>query len=135
MTPTEGLNFRQDVINGLVAPTPCYIGLFSGNYTPIITDTGATFPTNAVEAVDYAETARVLFVPSASTAGEADNSADVAVFTFTDTVTVHGAFLITTSAKADLTGVLVNATRFTAPKTYVSGDVLRLPWYLLAENV
>ena len=138
MTPTEGLNLALDVENGIVTPAPArYIGLFGNNYTPILTDTGATFPTAAGElTTQYDEATRPLYVPAAASGGRADNSASLPTFTFNTTVNVFGCFLITgSSAKADLTGILRSAVLFASPRTYVAGETLSPPYYLIAQNL
>jgi hypothetical protein len=136
MIPTEGLNFINDVTNGIEAATPFYIGLFSGNYTPVLTDTAATFPAAASElTTEYEEATRPLYDPAASSGGLFDNSASPAVFTFLETVTVYGGAIFTTNTKGGTTGKLIKATLFTEPKTYAAGDVLNLPWYQITENL
>ncbi len=136
MIVTTGLNYFNDVRIGITAAVPLYIALFEANRDPVLTDTAATFPGNALEiTTEVDEATRVLFVPGASVAGISSNSANPAVFTFNNTITVVGGALFTASAKGATTGKLIQATRFTAPITYYDGAVLNLIWYLPTENI
>ena len=135
MIPTEGLNYKNDVVYGVEAQTPVYIGLFSENYTPVLTDTGATFPTAATETSAYDEATRQLFQANASVAGVTDNAGHVATFSMNAEVTVYGAFLVTTSGKGNTAGKLLSAVKFTTPKTLFAGDVLEVPYSSVAANL
>lgn len=136
MIVTTGLDYFNDVRLGVIPAVDLYIALFEANRDPELTDTAATFPSAALEiTTEVAEATRVLFVPSASVNGISSNSASPAVFTFNNTITVVGGALFTASAKGVTTGALIQATRFSAPKTYSAGDVLNLVWYLPTGNL
>ena len=69
---------------------------------------------------------RVEFVEGAVAAGVVENTASRAEFTFTAAKTIYGAFLVSAQAKGAITGVLMSAARFTAPKVLQIDDVLRV---------
>ena len=107
--------------------TAWYLGLFSGNYTPIATDTASTFPGGATESSAYTNATRPVF--TAVEASQAvSNTASPATFTMNAGVTIYGAFLSSSSAKGGTGGVLFSAAQFTAPKTLVSTDQLLLTY-------
>jgi len=132
MRSTQGLNYWN---NAVMAQQPLYVGLYKGNYTPILTDTISTFPTVAEElTTEYDEATRPVFVYGASVNGIVDNTASPAVFTFNTSVRVYGAFLSTSSTKGDLTGYLCDAQLFTAYKDFVDTDVLNHTYELVMVN-
>ena len=111
----------------LVAKQPSlslYIGLFSGNYTPVAGDTAATFPAAATEFTGYSETTRVLYNPAVPSTPALSNSASKAEFNITAAGTIYGAFISTASAKSDTTGTLYSAKKSASPRTVAIGDIL-----------
>ena len=93
---------------------------------PIISDKASTFPTSATECTAYLPATRVEFVEGAVAAGVVENTASRAEFTATAAKTIYGAFLVSAQAKGAITGVLMSAARFTAPKVLQIDDVLRV---------
>ena len=135
MYTTEGLKFLQDLKNGLVSPTAFYIGLFGGNYTPSLTDVGATFAALASETMTYSEAYRQQWLPAASVSGESTNTANKAVFTCNaDNTHVWGAFVMTEHTKGGATGKLILAKRFPAMRTYNNLSVIHLTVEELLAN-
>lgn len=125
--PTEGRNSILSVaFNGGAQVTTWYCGVFENNYTPVAGDTMAAFPAAAGEVTAYAEATRPIWNEAAPSAGVITNSANPAVFTFNATKTLYGAFLSSGSVKGGVTGVLVSAGKFTAPKGVDAGDIGRL---------
>lgn len=133
---TEGLNSLLDVnFHGSAQLATWYIGLFSGNYTPQATDTGATIAGNSTElTTQYDEALRQEFVEVAAAAGSITNSASVATFTINTTVTVYGAFLVSISAKGGTSGTLMSCTRFGAARDLISGDQLLVTYTFSAAD-
>jgi hypothetical protein len=132
IVPTEGLNY---LLNAGYKNAPqmsnWYIGLFSGNYTPVSTDTASTFSQTATEVTaGYNENTRQLANFSSSTSAYIDNSSSLATFTFNNTVTVYGSFISSSSAKGSTTGVLGSAARFPSAKSMTSGDLLQVTYAL-----
>lgn len=127
LMPEEGRNHAVSVITKGATQVPTwYIGLFEGNYVPVDADKASTFPTSATESTAYLPATRVEFVEGAVAAGVVENTASRAEFTFMAAKTIYGAFLVSAQAKGAITGVLMSAARFTAPKVLQIDDVLRV---------
>lgn len=127
LMPEEGRNHAVSVITKGATQVPTwYIGLFEGNYVPVDSDKASTFPSNATECTAYLPATRVEFVEGAVAAGVVENTASRAEFTATAAKTIYGAFLVSAQAKGAVTGVLMSAARFTAPKVLQIDDVLRV---------
>ena len=127
LMPEEGRNHAVSVITKGATQVPAwYIGLFEGNYVPVDSDKASTFPTSATECTAYLPATRVEFVEGAVAAGVVENTASRAEFTATAAKTIYGAFLVSAQAKGAVTGVLMSAARFTAPKVLQIDDVLRV---------
>lgn len=127
LMPEEGRNHAVSVITKGATQVPTwYIGLFEGNYVPVDSDKASTFPTSATECTAYLPATRVEFVEGAVAAGVVENTASRAEFTATSAKTIYGAFLVSAQAKGAITGVLMSAARFTAPKVLQIDDVLRV---------
>ena len=127
LMPEEGRNHAVSVITKGATQVPTwYIGLFEGNYVPVDSDKASTFPTSATECTAYLPATRVEFVEGAVAAGVVENTASRAEFTATAAKTIYGAFLVSAQAKGAITGVLMSAARFTAPKGLQIDDVLRV---------
>lgn len=126
--PIEGLNNMLNVwLKSGTQSANWYVGLYSGNYTPVPGDTAAGFPAAATELTAYDETTRVLLELGTTAAGGVDNSADPAVFTGSTNGTVaQGGFISSAPAKGATTGVLASAVRFSSPKSLDDGTVLRV---------
>ncbi|TFZ81386.1 hypothetical protein [Candidatus Macondimonas diazotrophica] len=104
-----------------------YISLYSGAYTPQLTDTAANYPANATEITTaYSEANRPTLVPDAPGSGLYTNAASPAVFTFTATTTVQGGGLHSNSVKGGTTGILASVVAAPSPKTVNAGDVLNV---------
>ena len=127
LMPEEGRNHAVSVITKGATQVPTwYIGLFEGNYVPVDSDKASTLPTSATECTAYLPATRVEFVEGAVAAGVVENTASRAEFTATGAKTIYGAFLVSAQAKGAITGVLMSAARFTAPKVLQIDDVLRV---------
>ena len=127
--PLEGLNyFINTGLNGASQSTSWYVGVFQGNYTPVTSDTAATFQGAATECVSYSETARQTCTFATSTAATSSNTGTPAVMTFNAVVSVYGAFVASTSAKNSTLGTLLSAARFSAVKNMTVGDILQVTY-------
>lgn len=127
LIPTEGANHILTTV--LAGGTPFanwYIGLFSGNYTPLVSDTAATFPASSTEFTGYSGSNRVAFTPGSVTGGAVDNTSSRAEFTFTADTAVYGGFMTSSAGKGATTGVLISAVRFPATRSPGIGGVLRV---------
>lgn len=125
--PTEGLNYLLDVgIRAQSQLTAWYIGIFEGNYTPVLADTAAGFPAASTESTAYAETTRQAYTIVAASGGVLTNAASPAVFTMNATKTIYGGFIASASAKSATTGKLVSAAQFSSSKAVQATDVLSI---------
>ena len=123
----EGMKYMLGVGLGPTAKiTQFFAGLFTGNYTPLETDTAATFPGSATETTAYSEANRVLFTPNALTTAQIDNVGSEAQFTINANVTIYGAFLSSGQTKGSTTGTLISAAKFPTPQVARVGNVLYL---------
>lgn len=135
IVPTEGLNLALSAMycNG-TAVGSWYVSLFSGNVTPGLTLTGATYVSVCTEFTTYSESTRQLFVPGTPSAGSVDNSASKATFTIATGGTLYGAALLEASAKSATTGKIGGAVRFSSSRTVVAADVLSVQYTLTATS-
>jgi hypothetical protein len=113
-----------------------YMGVFTGNYTPVATDTASSIVGNATEFTGYSGGARPSFSPAAAAqpTPSLTNSANRASFTFTGAATLLGAFLISSATPGSSTGTLFSAAQFGSPKTVGNTDQLLLTYTLNAAS-
>lgn len=135
----EGLNYTLDsALSGASPQTNWYLGVFKNNFTPIATNVMATFPTAGVgnEAVaEYTEAVRPAWLDAGVVAQTVSNTASPAVFTFGTAVTLYGAFLSSSSIKGGTTGVLFAASKFSAARSMLIGDILNVTYTITATSV
>jgi hypothetical protein len=119
----QGINYGLGaMIGGASAITNWYLGLFSGNYTPQLTDTAASIAANANETTQYAAGARQAFNPAPASGQSITNAAAQASFTFNAATTVYGGFLISSSVINGTSGTLFSAAQFNAFKNVAASD-------------
>lgn len=128
LIPTEGINYLISTgLKGGAAITSWYVGLYEGAYTPIAGDTAATFPAAATESTAYAETARQALTLGTVSGGSVDNSASLAQFTGnTNGKVIQGGFIVSAPTKGAATGTLISAVKFSSPKPFDAGIILRV---------
>ena len=132
----EGLDYLlSSALGGGTPISLWYIGIFSGNYTPVATDTAATISLNSTEEQGYSETTRSQWVPGAVASQLISNSANMAQFTITVATTVYGAFLVSDSAKGGTAGTLLSAVRFATARTLAVNDILLVQYDISASSV
>lgn len=132
----QGLNYMLGAaLGGLGQTTAWYLGLFSGNYTVLATDTASTISTNATEVTAYTAGARLGWTAGAPASQSISNSGSTATFTFNGNVTVYGAFLGSSNVINGTAGTLFSGAQFGSSKSVVSGDQLVLTYtYNLASS-
>jgi hypothetical protein len=131
----EGLDSLLDVYLGSDAAIPAwYLGLFQGNYTPVATITANAIAATATECVDYDEANRAVFSPASADTQAVTNAASRATFTFNQTRTIYGAFLVSSSVKNGTEGILFSAARFGTAKNVVDDDQLLLTYSFSASS-
>lgn len=135
LVPDQGLIYLLNVglNNGTKLPA-WYLALYSANYTPTTSLTAASFPATASEITSvtegYTGSNRPLWVPAAPTTPVIDNTASRASFTIAtaSSLTVHGAALLSEQVRGAITGTLVSAGKFSAPRVLYDTDAFNLGW-------
>ena len=133
----QGLNLLlNNALTAGAVNTAWYIGVFSGNYTPAATDTGASIAGNATEFSGYSVTTRPVWTPQSggSTAQSLTNAASQASFTITTATTLYGAFLVSSNVINGTAGDLMAASQFSAPRTLAVNDQLLVTYALSAVS-
>jgi hypothetical protein len=126
LMPTEGLNHMLATeLKGGAQVANWYVGVYEGAYTPVSTDTMATFPANATECTTYASVTRPALTLGAIAAGAVDNYAATSDFDFNATKTIYGGFVSSSSAKGGTSGFLLSAVRLASPKFADDTSTLR----------
>ena len=135
LVTNEGLNYTLNVaLFGATQLSSWYLGIFSGNYTPVATDTAALLPGNATESSAYTSSTRPAWTPVSATGQSITNSASRAAFTFNGTATIYGSFLVSSAVIGGTSGVSFSAARFSVPKSVVSADELLLTYTFSASS-
>lgn len=131
----EGLNATLNVmLNGASQLTNWYLALFSGNYTPVATDTAASLPGNSTETSSYTSSTRPQWTPASASGQAITNSANRASYTFNATVTIYGAFMTSSSVVNGTSGTSFSAALFAASKNVVNTDQLLLTYTFSAAS-
>jgi hypothetical protein len=131
----QGLNYLLNAALGAGSQiTTWYIGLFSGNYTVLATDTAANIASAATEVSAYAAGVRQQWVQPGAASQSITNSASQASFTFNGSATLFGAFLISSATINGVTGTLFSGAQFGSSKSVVSGDQLLLTYTYTAAS-
>ena len=127
LLPEQGLNHWIGVLLNKSPQVPTwYIGLYSGNYTPVPGDTAATFPVDASEFTAYPGPTRPVFNPGHVVGGECNNYASPVEIVMSADATLYGGFLISSSGKGALSGTLLSAVKFPSPRIRETGETLRI---------
>lgn len=112
-----------------------YLGIFSGNYTPVSTDTASSIAGNSTESTAYTATTRPQWQNGAEgTQAISNSNGTVATFTFNGTTTIYGAFLVSSNTKSGTSGTLFSAAQFASSKSVVSSDQLLLTYSFTAAS-
>jgi hypothetical protein len=135
LVTNEGLNHMLGVeLYGTAQIAAWYLALYSGNYTPLATDTAATLPGNATETGAYTAGTRQQFVPAAPSGQSITNAASQATYTFNATVTVYGAFMTSSATINGTSGTSFSAALFGTSKSVVSTDQILLTYTFAATS-
>lgn len=127
LMPTEGMNyFLNAALLGAAQTSAWYLGLFEGNYTPVVGVTAATFPSVATESTAYDEANRLAWTPGTPANGSVNNASNKATFTMNAMKSIYGLVQSSVPGKGAPTGVLVSVARFQNKKDVEAGDVLNV---------
>lgn len=125
----EGLIYLLNAgLCGATALTTWYMGVFTNNYTPVITDTASSIIGNAAEFTSYSGGARPTFAAVAATqpTPTVANSVTKASFSFTAGATLMGGFLISSATPGSNTGTLYSAAQFGSSVVVANGYTMTL---------
>jgi len=135
----EGLDSLLDIMfHAVTQITTWYVLLFKTDTTPT-GDTTYAVPV-FTEATEYDEATREEYVEAAAASQVMTNTASKAEFTISDTVTIYGAALVgggtDANTKSDVAGggTMYCASKFTAPKSVVDDDILRVTIAITAAD-
>ena len=139
LTTTEGLNdLLTKYFKGSSYTATWYMGLVNNaGFTAFAAgDTAAQIGgTNQwAETGGYSESVRQTVTLGTAAAGSISNSASKCVFSINTTVTVHGAFIDSSSVKLGTSGVLYGEAAFSADRSLLSGDTLTVQVTLTAAS-
>ena len=124
----QGLdNILAVMFTGASQSASWYLAPYTGNYTPVATDTAASIVNNATECTAYTASTRVPFTGVESNQN-VSNAQAAASFTFNATATIYGAFLTNSSAQGSTSGILFSAAQFSSAKNVVNNDQLLLTY-------
>ena len=134
----EGLTFWLDVLfkAKAIPSVDWYIMIFSNNATPA---SGSTYAVKGVtEYSGYTEATRPIFQPADVIGNQLTNTANPALFSITENVTIYGAGLIVGSAakgnSSDSGAVLLAAAKFGAAQVLANGTTLRVTATVTAQD-
>lgn len=133
----EGLDhILNAVLQGETQVDPWYVGIHKANVAVVAGTTGATVSSATTEIVtaDVSETVRETYVEVASTAQSITNSASKASYTSLGTVTIYGAWLISTSTFGDTAGILLAGSLFGSSRALVATDELLVTYTINATS-
>ena len=147
LIPNEGLDHALDVLlSGGTQITSWFVGLIDNtSFTEVAADDTAAkialtknHPTTNdwQELDDYSQATRPAFTDGGVSGQSLDNSASPAAFSINATVTVNGAFLVSSSTKGGATGTLFSCASFTGGnKAAANGDTLNVTVTVSSQDV
>jgi len=122
-----GLNDSLDKhLKGAAYTAAWYVGVVGSSPTFAAADTMNGAHAGWTEQTTYDEATRPVLTLGAVAAKSVDNTASKAVFTISGTVTLGGAFTVTTSNKGGTTGILYGGGAFSQNRALVDNDVLNV---------
>lgn len=124
-----GINFHSDT-----QITTWYVGLTGSAPTGAAGDTMSSH-SGWTEYSQYSQGTRPAYTVAAASGKQVTNSASVAVFSMTGTVTVGGAFIVSNSTKNGTTGVLFSVAAFSqGDKSCSNGDTVNVTYTLTGAS-
>ena len=144
---TEGMAYINNLVffsaskPSLITVSIWSVGIFKNNVTPALGDTAATKLGAAgaygeCQDADYSSPAtnKPEYVSATTATAVLTNSASKASFTIAQGITVYGAFLGTTQAKATGSGTLCCGKRFDTPRAVILADVLAVTYQITLSS-
>lgn len=138
----EGINLWLSVFFAGTAASTWYIMPFSNNYTPVVTDTGATIGASAGEFTAYtigttsggASGTRPTYSPAVASQA-ASNAANLASIYCTGTGNIYGIALVNNATQGSTSQQMLSGSLFNAVRSVVATDVLQFQYIFQAANV
>lgn len=129
-----GLNHILDVIlHGTSATSPWYVGL--KNTGAVAAGDTAGSHSGWTENQNYDEATRQEYEEAAASSQSTTNSANKATFTIdTDSQSIYGAFLDSTSTKGGTAGILLCVANFASAKSADDDDTLEVTYTISAAD-
>lgn len=122
-----GLNDSLDKhLKGSSYTAAWYVGVVGSSPTFAAGDTMGGAHAGWTEQTTYDEANRPTLTLGSVSGKSVDNSASKAVFTISGTVTLGGAFIVTTNNKGGTTGILYGGGAFSQNRALVDNDVLNV---------
>jgi hypothetical protein len=122
-----GLNDSLDKhLKGSGYTAAWYVGVVGATPTFAVGDTMGGAHAGWTEQTTYDEANRPVLTLGTVASKSVDNSASKAVFTISGTVTLGGAFIVTTNNKGGTTGILYGGGVFSQNRALVDNDVLNV---------
>lgn len=122
-----GLNDSLDKhLKGSAYTAAWYVGVVGATPTFAAGDTMSGGHAGWTEQTTYDEANRPALTLGTVSGKSVDNSASKAVFTISGTVTLGGAFIVTTNNKGGTTGILYGGGAFSQNRSLVDNDVLNV---------
>lgn len=145
LVTNEGLNdLLNKYLKGSSYTAAFYVGLIdnsgfgalaAGDTAAKITLTANSPTTNDwQEADDYSESVRQTLTLGTVASQSVNNSASKAAYSINGTVTVKGAFIVTSSTKGGTSGVLYGEAAFSTARAMLSGDTLNVTCTLTSAS-
>ena len=113
-------------LKGAAYTAAWYVGVVGATPTFAAGDTMGGAHAGWTEQTTYDEATRPVLTLGTVSGQSVDNSASKAVFTISGTVTLGGAFVVTTSNKGGTTGILYGGGVFSQNRALVDNDVLNV---------
>ena len=136
LVPLAGINYMlNSAFQGASPSSLWYIGLYSGNYTPQISDDLPTLVGTAIEYVDYSQSTRQLFNAANATTGTLTNVANLARINATVATTLYGGFICNNATKGNTSGLAISAVRFSSAKPLDVGDYVDIQAAISLANI
>lgn len=112
-----------------------FTAIAAGDTASGIKDTAPVGTNDWLELEDYTESVRQTLTLGTVASQSVDNAASKAAFSINASVTVKGAFVVTSNVKNGTAGVLYGAAAFAASRVAESGDTLNVTVTLTSASV
>jgi hypothetical protein len=129
LLPSEGLTYLLSLLGAGTKLTTWYIAPYAGAVSPGANWTAATFASTATEITSgtegYTNATRPTWTAGTAAADTINNNASPVTFTIitASTLVMNGVGMLSESAKGAATGKLLSATRFSAARSFATGDL------------